>query len=643
MVKSGAEQTFEFDVEIGNEAKKPKTQFSSTPESLSLYSTRVCRICANLQNLVPFEDESSLVLFQSLTDVNIFCDTRCLICSKCIEKLEKISEFISLLKKNDTILRQALINNEDFKIHLEDENTIIIVEKSGAESNETIKTEPLDIVENNFDPSTFMETDEIKPTIKVEKTEDDILQSEEVSCKPVDIESIKKEIKCEDFDIEEEDSDKLSFSHKRRNEIRCEVCRKKFKTLHSKNNHLSSHFGKNPVLCPKCGKFYIGKKEYLQHYRAHMLKEPRVRAKMSNEENFRWKLEQPHHQNLGENFRRGSFQILPRLAERPFLCDTCGETFTQKHILNRHRKSKCKGKPFSCDLCPRKFDLLEDLKAHKSLHIQKKLLACEICSKTFPLRGDLKQHMKCHTRKRPECEVCGKSFSHHNNLAWHMKSHTKEEKQCDICMKLFASNTSLERHKTIHSEEKSFICEICSKAFSRPCNLKTHLKTHEAVKTCRICSETFKTAESLRIHTREHKGLESLTCNVCLRVFSIKRHLIEHERKHTGEKPFKCNWCPKAFARKTYLTWHLKKHESNHPQCKVCFKYISEQRMTVHMLSHTGEKPQCELCSKTFVRNSELRVHMKKHRQEKAHKCEICGKAFIRNCDLVRHSKVHSR
>lgn len=77
------------------------------------------------------------------------------------------------------------------------------------------------------------------------------------------------------------------------------------------------------------------------------------------------------------------------------------------------------------------------------------------------------------------CRFCSKVFSSPANLESHLRTHTGERPYgCTICGKKFSQFWNLKIHKNIHTGERPYQCPLCAERFSDPSNLKKHQKRH---------------------------------------------------------------------------------------------------------------------------------------------------------------------
>lgn len=109
---------------------------------------------------------------------------------------------------------------------------------------------------------------------------------------------------------------------------------------------------------------------------------------------------------------------------------------------------------------------------------------------------------------------------------------------CQICTKAFKKPIDLRRHMRTHSGEKPFKCELCLKSFTLRCILMEHLKVHDAHKTkypCHICRKSFTTKGSLRVHLRIHSNQKPYKCAFCELTFRTSGHQRRHEMVHIKE------------------------------------------------------------------------------------------------------------
>ena len=81
------------------------------------------------------------------------------------------------------------------------------------------------------------------------------------------------------------------------------------------------------------------------------------------------------------------------------------------------------------------------------------------------------------------CEVCGSDFIQKCHLTRHMRIHTEQTFVCQLCSKPFSRRDKLNchiscKHQTIMNKEQTFPCPECGKLFGRKFHLKRHKLLH---------------------------------------------------------------------------------------------------------------------------------------------------------------------
>ena len=120
----------------------------------------------------------------------------------------------------------------------------------------------------------------------------------------------------------------------------------------------------------------------------------------------------------------------------------------------------------------------------------------------------------------------------------------------------------MKSHKRSCSDKGKHACTKCPKTFQKKSNLKSHYDVHLGEKSysCDKCDNRFFHSGSLNRHKLvKHEKTQSYVCETCSKSFSRKDWLKTHMRGHTGESPFSCDFCDQKYKDKRPLVNHLMK------------------------------------------------------------------------------------
>ena len=156
-----------------------------------------------------------------------------------------------------------------------------------------------------------------------------------------------------------------------------------------------------------------------------------------------------------------------------------------------------------------------------------------------------------------------------------------------------------------------------------------HLVTHELCRFCRFEGrplEIKNAAKSLKKFIQAEKEVDfrdQRTCSVCLLESKNENARKIHEaivHKRTSQK-FKCTQCPKSYVCQSSLDYHARKHQN----------------------LETVESHNCALCGKKFTAASSLDMHMNTihavSKGDSTYDCEDCEKKFESSKSLKRHMR----
>ncbi|MEE6490978.1 hypothetical protein FKM82_016059 [Ascaphus truei] len=101
-------------------------------------------------------------------------------------------------------------------------------------------------------------------------------------------------------------------------------------------------------------------------------------------------------------------------GERPFHCNQCGASFTQKGNLLRHIKLHSGEKPFKCPFCSYACRRRDALTGHLRTHSVGKPHKCNYCGRSYKQRSSLEEHKeRCHNYLQNVRMETGQGMGHH--------------------------------------------------------------------------------------------------------------------------------------------------------------------------------------------------------------------------------------
>ncbi|XP_044733476.1 zinc finger protein 391-like [Chrysoperla carnea] len=112
----------------------------------------------------------------------------------------------------------------------------------------------------------------------------------------------------------------------------------------------------------------------------------------------------------------------------------------------------------------------------------------------------------------------------------------------------------------------------------------------------------------------------------------------------TNKNGLPCPKCKKSFDLDTDLEIHMFKHKKfDEFICPKCSKYFeNEHNLKQHFNTHMINKPyKCTMCDKSFAGSGDRNRHLRIHTGEKPYICSSCGKRYPDSSGLSAHMKYH--
>ncbi|XP_055642230.1 zinc finger protein 234-like isoform X2 [Toxorhynchites rutilus septentrionalis] len=363
------------------------------------------------------------------------------------------------------------------------------------------------------------------------------------------------------------------------------------------------------------------------------------------------------------------------------ICCGCDKQFENEEELIEHRRVKHAKNTnkfgIRCDLCQKLFGSSEQLQKHVDVAMSGVVFKCMVADCIFRCKqlSAIKFHVTTKSHRSADgpiylgnpnpgehrccfmrCDFVADSYDKLINHADIEHTVSREERnlhphpyytvKCPVCLKGMRSEMSLMLHQ---QGKTTVICKCCLKRVKRE-EYTSHLDECSTKSTamCEKCSEELPSQALLRKHMRQKHRVQSAkdptVCSICSRHFSSPTVLREHMASHKNQRLWKCGLCPLRFNSYTPFINHSRVHTNEKKYgcrhgCEKRFKYQGD-RDRHEKLTHLGIRPfSCGVCPASFVRDRDLRLHMRKHTGIKLFPCENCDASFDKLSEIRQHKE----
>ncbi|XP_033753450.1 zinc finger protein 768-like isoform X5 [Pecten maximus] len=141
------------------------------------------------------------------------------------------------------------------------------------------------------------------------------------------------------------------------------------------------------------------------------------------------------------------------------------------------------------------------------------------------------------------------------------------------------------------------------------------------------------------------EGQWSYHCDICPKSFLTKMELSVHLTQHQQQKRYRCGICRYSLSDRSVLRQHLLQHSNEFTHfCYPCGKgfksYTGHYRHEKLFHRPQTNNPKCQICGRQFPDDSSLKIHYRRHSDDRPFKCEMCGKSYKHKKSLQDHTCI---